>query len=386
MIRARSDTGAPFGDRKRYIGQNRAILFQLRKKQRKEVNKKMTMQLKKRLSCLLPVLLALQLGCAFAAAEQTTDYPQCGLRIHYDEQYPQPGLYLDGSGKDIQGHPVYSISFRYAPALAPLFKELAGLGENATTPETEAELFDQINTHMKCLLYIVLLPQEEYSEKIHQRKSLEDLSGIPGTLLLGENCGHTYLHALPAFETDGMSPEEATQYEACKAYMPQLVKQVEWIPLAQQTGSETIKKGALPFTTTDLDGNPVDESIFAQSDLTVLNVWGTFCSPCIGEIPELGEWARALPANVRLYGLVSDITSLNDTDQIALAKKIMQKANADYRNLIADESLLPLLDGVVGVPTTFFIDRNGNLVGDPVVGADVAQCQKTVEDYLHAQT
>lgn len=113
---------------------------------------------------------------------------------------------------------------------------------------------------------------------------------------------------------------------------------------------------------------------------------GTFCSPCIGEIPELGEWARASPANVRLYGLVSDITSLNDTDQIALAKKIMQKANADYRNLIADESLLPLLDGVVGVPTTFFIDRNGNLVGDPVVGADVAQCQKTVEDYLHAQT
>ena len=90
------------------------------------------------------------------------------------------------------------------------------------------------------------------------------------------------------------------------------------------------KKGRPSFTTTDLDGNPVDESIFAQSDLTVLNVWGTFCSPCIGEIPELGEWARALPANVRLYGLVSDITSLNDTDQIALAKKIMQKANADY--------------------------------------------------------
>ena len=61
------------------------------------------------------------------------------------------------------------------------------------------------------------------------------------------------------------------------------------------------------FTAKDLQGNEVTEEIFAGKDLTVLNIWGTFCPPCIREMPELGEWARAMPENVQLIGLITDI-------------------------------------------------------------------------------
>ena len=68
------------------------------------------------------------------------------------------------------------------------------------------------------------------------------------------------------------------------------------------------------FTATDLDGNTATESIFTEKDLTVLNIWGTFCGPCIGEMPELGEWAKEMPDNVQIVGLIIDINGEEDTE------------------------------------------------------------------------
>lgn len=346
----------------------------------------MTKRFPKKLLLLLAALLALQLcgAGALAATTLTADYSQCGLRVHYDERYQQMGLDLDGAGEDMEGHPAYAVSFCYAQALDPIFERLFSLDEDALTQEVQNEISAQIDTHIKCLLYVVLLPKEEYSQKIQQGLSLDHLTGVPNTRLLGENGGYTYLYALPENDTDGMSQEEVTLYEACKAYMPQLCKQIEFIPLDLEGYSQGFPRETLSFTTTDLDGNPVDASIFAQSDLTILNVWGTFCAPCIGEIPELGEWARSLPSNVRLIGLVSDISSPEDAEQIELAKEIMQKANADYLNLIASETLQPFLAGIVGVPTTFFINSEGAITGEPVTGADVPLYKQVVEDFIHA--
>lgn len=139
------------------------------------------------------------------------------------------------------------------------------------------------------------------------------------------------------------------------------------------------------FTTTDLDGNTVTESIFGEKDLTVLNIWGTFCGPCIGEMPELGEWAKEMPDNVQIIGLIIDINGDEDTEHHDLAVDITQQAGADFTNLIANADFTPILKDVVGVPTTLFIDGEGNLVGDPVIGADVDGYKKFVEDYLNEQ-
>lgn len=139
------------------------------------------------------------------------------------------------------------------------------------------------------------------------------------------------------------------------------------------------------FTATDLDGNTVTESIFSEKDLTVLNIWGTFCGPCIGEMPELGEWAKEMPDNVQLLGLIIDINGEEDTEHRDLAVDITQKAGADFTNLIANADFAPILKDVVGVPTTLFIDGDGNIVGDPIVGADVDGYKAFVEEYLGEQ-
>lgn len=137
------------------------------------------------------------------------------------------------------------------------------------------------------------------------------------------------------------------------------------------------------FTATDLDGNSVTESIFGEKDLTVLNIWGTFCGPCIGEMPELGAWAREMPDNVQLLGLIIDINGEDDTEHRDLAVDITQQADADFTNLIANADFAPILRNVVGVPTTLFIDGNGKIVGDPIIGADVEGYKKFVEEYLN---
>lgn len=128
------------------------------------------------------------------------------------------------------------------------------------------------------------------------------------------------------------------------------------------------------FTTTDLDGNEVTQEIFAGADLTMMNVWATFCDPCIREMPELGELSTDYKdKNVQIIGVAFDTLNQDMSiyqEQVDLAKEIAEKTGANYLHLIPSADLLQagLMD-IVGVPTTFFFDKDGNQVGEPVVGS-----------------
>ncbi len=135
------------------------------------------------------------------------------------------------------------------------------------------------------------------------------------------------------------------------------------------------------FSAADLEGNTVTNDIFSKADLTVVNFWATYCSPCINEMPELSEWSEAMPDNVQIIGVVTDVPS-EDSDQYALAQQIVEKIGVNFVNLVAAEGFSPVIREIVGVPTTFFVDRDGNFVGSPVVGADVAGYKSFVEGYL----
>ena len=139
------------------------------------------------------------------------------------------------------------------------------------------------------------------------------------------------------------------------------------------------------FTTNDINGNEVTESIFANKDLTVVNIWGTFCGPCIGEMPELGAWEKELPDNVQIVGLIVDISSTDDETQIAAAKQITEKADVGFVNLIGGNGAFDeLIGSIVGVPTTIFVDKSGNIVGEIIVGADVDRYKSFVNKYVEA--
>ncbi len=154
----------------------------------------------------------------------------------------------------------------------------------------------------------------------------------------------------------------------------------------QEPGFEAKMPDKMPsFTTKDLDGNEVTESIFKEKDLTVINIWGTFCTPCIEEMPELGEWAKEIPDNVQIVGLVCDIESDDDETHKELAKTIIEKANVNFIQIIANNDFNSIMDWVTGVPTTIFVDKDGNITGKPIVGAYVEKYKKFVENYLNGE-
>ncbi|MBR3747599.1 MAG: TlpA family protein disulfide reductase [Selenomonadaceae bacterium] len=133
--------------------------------------------------------------------------------------------------------------------------------------------------------------------------------------------------------------------------------------------AQAMTKQLPTFNATDLDGKPVTNEIFAAKKITIVNIWGTFCPPCIGEMPELGEMAKNMPADAQLIGLVCDAES--NSPQIQEAKKILRDAGANFVNIVPDENLMRFLNNVEAVPTTIFVNSKGEIVGQMIVGADV---------------
>ena len=136
------------------------------------------------------------------------------------------------------------------------------------------------------------------------------------------------------------------------------------------------------FSSADLDGNKITDEIFSNADVTVVNVWGTFCPPCIREMPELAAWQKSMPKNVQIIGIVCDVNAASDARGVSNAKAILKRAGATFTNIVADTSLSSLLNDIQFVPTTFLVDKNGEIVGEMIVGAQVDKYKKAVEDYL----
>lgn len=123
------------------------------------------------------------------------------------------------------------------------------------------------------------------------------------------------------------------------------------------------------FQTTDLEGNAVDESIFSGYQLTMVNIWATFCTPCISEMPELAGLAETYaPKGVQIVGLISDGDS-----ETELARSIVAETGADYRHLLPSADLENLLSQVYAVPTTIFVDESGRQVGSTYLSAKTGE-------------
>ena len=121
------------------------------------------------------------------------------------------------------------------------------------------------------------------------------------------------------------------------------------------------------FEAETIDGESVTQDLFGQSKLTMVNIWGTFCGPCIQEMPELGEISRSYDTGeFQMIGLISDVMEPQDAD----AKEIIDSTQADYVHLIASPDLQRnILSRVSVVPTTVFVDADGNQVGEAYAGS-----------------
>ncbi|MDO4552815.1 MAG: TlpA disulfide reductase family protein [Bacillota bacterium] len=141
------------------------------------------------------------------------------------------------------------------------------------------------------------------------------------------------------------------------------------------------------FTATDLNGDPADQSIFDGYELTMVNVWATFCGPCLQEMPDLGELAEEYSdQGVQIVGLVADVLESDGTisqEQVDLAREIVTETGANYLHLLPSEDLYGILAQCQFVPTTFFVDSEGKQVGRAYVQAmSKSQWKEVIQSVL----
>lgn len=120
----------------------------------------------------------------------------------------------------------------------------------------------------------------------------------------------------------------------------------------------------------DMEGNAVTSDIFADYDATIVNFWNNGCGTCIEEMPELEEYYQELKdQNVNLIGIGAD--SGESEENLAFAKEVLKEKGVTYMNVSPDTEgtfYKDFISEITGYPTTYVVDRDGNIIGNAIVG------------------
>ena len=146
------------------------------------------------------------------------------------------------------------------------------------------------------------------------------------------------------------------------------------------------------FEGKDLDGNPVkSDELFSANAVTVVNFWFTTCNPCVGELSELDALNKELANKGGALIGVNTFTLDGDEAAISEAKDVLAKKGATYQNVYfdSDGEAGKFTTNIFAYPTTYVVDRSGNIVGEPIVGAitekkQAETLQKLIEQALAA--
>ena len=142
--------------------------------------------------------------------------------------------------------------------------------------------------------------------------------------------------------------------------------------------SDSSREAFPSFEGQDLDGNPVDSAtLFSNNAVTVVNFWFTTCKPCVGELPDLEALHQELAKKGGAVIGINAFTLDSNAKEIEDAKSILEQQGVSYQNIcFASDSDAGLFTaGLYAFPTTYVVDRNGRIVGDPIVGAISSDAQ-----------
>ena len=156
------------------------------------------------------------------------------------------------------------------------------------------------------------------------------------------------------------SAESVSEIETTEAESTEMITE-------ETTESETQEEEPyfVTFEANTIDGEALTSEIFSESRLTMINVWATYCNPCLSEMPDLGEIAAEYDnTEFQMIGIISDVAEGAAEEDINNAKDLIEQTSANYPHLLLSESLyMNLVGGINSVPTTFFVDQKGELLG-----------------------
>lgn len=135
--------------------------------------------------------------------------------------------------------------------------------------------------------------------------------------------------------------------------------------------SDLLSKTSFPkFSELDIKGNTVTNDIFSDYDATIINFWNNGCGTCIAEMPELEKMYQDYSAkNINLIGVGTD--SGEGDEQHATAQNILEKKGVTYTNLSPNPKnafYQDFISKITGYPTTYLVDKEGNIIGSPIIG------------------
>lgn len=142
-----------------------------------------------------------------------------------------------------------------------------------------------------------------------------------------------------------------------------------------------LSSNTIRFKTVSLDDKEITQDIFSDYDLTIVHVWGTYCQPCISEMGDYAQLYKGLPDNVNLIAIVCDVYD-GINNNVSSANRILSDAGAEFTNLRVSDDVYNLISGLQYIPSSFFVDREGHMVGELLSGATYSETVAQLNKYL----
>ncbi len=230
---------------------------------------------------------------------------------------------------------------------------------------TSYEELDRYRSHYQFPTILFALDQDMTEDALREVIDQYDMATADYTLTQFTTESGRIMYQMDV--SSGESPETSSEYESeeTKALLKAMQgdweeqrKQLDYVEYQASTG--------ISFQTVDYDGNTVDSSVFKNAKLTMVNIWATTCSFCIEEMPDLQELNDEME-DVQVITLLTDVRSLDDEDGVEEAHDIMAAQGVTLPVLLDTDELDEIFP-VVGTPTSYLVDQDGNVLGRPKVG------------------
>ncbi|MBZ2174301.1 TlpA family protein disulfide reductase [Schnuerera sp. xch1] len=289
-----------------------------------------------------------------------TDYTDHGLGI----TLKLPSKYLDNE-TIIPGK--YEIMFG---DISLLGKDIP---KDETDPSDHMDLFFMPQEGEYCLFRVLAYPAQKWDEWINSGEKATDITGSTLSEEICRKDGTVYIYDQPIVDT-------STFDSNMKEYYDEFIQMLPAIRASIKPNTVTMSDLG-SFYTNDLNGETVDSSIFSEYKLTMVNIWATFCRPCIKELPDLQKMSKAMPEGTQLISIVGDA---NDDEHLKLAQNIAKDTDVSFTSIVPDNALKQYLDNnMVAYPTTLFVDSEGKIVGEPIIGErDMSVYETILNDRL----
>jgi len=331
--------------------------------------------MKKILTILLVALFALSfIGCEdISKKEGYKKYQDIGVEFVMGNVWKtyDDNLMLGGLGdSENDEEPIYN-GLEYGFISNELIEEYYDVRDNVEDEDERSQKFTEIFSKVKDLHKIVVFREELVPDK----DKLEEVTGCKYNEKLSKKKGFVFYFCYNEFDDSELSEEAKVGYKLLYEDIVKVKKSIKTFkPITPEEAIQELKK--IEFNLKDLDGNEINsEEFFKKNKLTMINIWGTFCGPCIREMPDLQELHVELSEEgFAILGIIGDTP---DEENEKLAKEMYETKGITFTSIIPDEELKDtLIKSIAGYPTSLFVDSEGNVVGEVITGS------RSKEEYL----